>query len=140
MNISKNTILITGGASGIGLAFAERFLAAGNKVIIVGRRADKLAEIKAKHPQIETRICDVASESDRIALFEWTTANFPAVNVLVNNAGIQRRVNLTENEDWEKTRSEITINVEAPIHLARLFVPHFLQRENPAILNVTSGF
>ncbi|HEX8636674.1 MAG TPA: SDR family NAD(P)-dependent oxidoreductase [Pyrinomonadaceae bacterium] len=139
MNLSGNTVLITGGASGIGLAFAERFLASGSEVIICGRREDKLAEAKAKYPQIQTRVCDVAKESERKALFEWTIENHRAVNVLINNAGIQRRVDLTENEDWEKTRSEIAINFEAPIHLSRLFVPHFRKRENAAIVNVTSG-
>lgn len=139
MNLNGNTILITGGASGIGLAFAERFLAAGNEVIVCGRREDKLIEAKEKHPQIHTRVCDVSQESERIALFEWATESFPAVNVLVNNAGIQRRVDLTENEDWKRTRAEIAINFEAPIHLSRLFTRHFLELENAAILNVTSG-
>lgn len=139
MNLQGNTVLITGGASGIGLAFAERFLAAGSEVVVCGRREDKLAEAKEKYARIHTRACDVAQESERVALFEWTAKNFPAVNVLVNNAGIQRRVDLKETEDWEKTRGEIAINFEAPVHLSRLFTPHFLKRKNAAILNVTSG-
>jgi uncharacterized oxidoreductase len=61
------------------------------------------------------------------------------LNVLVNNAGIQRRVQLAASEDWEQTRSEIAINFEAPIHLSRLFIPHLLTRKRPAIINVTSG-
>ena len=139
MNLSGNTILITGGASGIGRTFAERFLAAGNEVIICGRREDKLAEAREKHPQIKTRVCDVAREAERRALFEWVCAEFPALNVLVNNAGIQRRIDLLESEDWERTRSEIAINFEAPVHLARLFIPHLGRQNSPAILNVTSG-
>src|SRR5687768_9355418 len=114
MNLSGNTILITGGASGIGRTLAERFLAAGNEVIICGRREDKLAEAREKHPEIKTRVCDVAREAERRALFEWVCAEFPALNVLVNNAGIQRRIDLLESEDWERTRSEIAINFEAP--------------------------
>lgn len=139
MNLTGNTVLITGGASGIGLAFAERFLAANNEVIVCGRREDKLLEIKEKRPQIHTRVCDVANEFERISLFEWAIEKFPSVNVLVNNAGIQRRVNLTETEDWRATQSEIAINFEAPIHLGRLFARHFLKLEEAAILNVTSG-
>ncbi|HEY0429319.1 MAG TPA: SDR family NAD(P)-dependent oxidoreductase [Pyrinomonadaceae bacterium] len=139
MNFSGNTILITGGASGIGFAFAERFLAAGNEVIVCGRREEKLREAQEKHPRLHARVCDVAEEAERIALFEWTTSEFPNLNVLVNNAGIQRRVKLTESEDWQKTRREIAINLDAPIHLSRLFVPHLAARENPSILNVTSG-
>lgn len=139
MDLSTNTILITGGASGIGYAFAERFLAAGSEVIICGRREDKLQEAKEKHPGLKTRVCDVGQEQERIALFDWATSEFPNLNVLVNNAGIQRRVRLSENEDWERTRQEIAINFDAPIHLSRLFVPHLLRREKPSIINVTSG-
>lgn len=139
MNLSGSTILITGGASGIGYAFAERFLAAGSEVVICGRREDKLNEARAKYPQIHTRVCDVSQASERMALFEWATGEFPALNVLVNNAGIQRRVNLAESEDWERTRREIAVNLDAPVHLSRLFIAHLAERENPAILNVTSG-
>lgn len=139
MKTDSNTILITGGASGIGLAFAERFLAANNEVIICGRRADKLQEAKEKHPQIHTRVCDVAEESEREDLFTWAAAEFPNLNVLVNNAGIQRRVNLTENENWQRTRTEIAINFDAPIHLSRLFIPHLRKQKTAAIINVTSG-
>ncbi|HEX8369466.1 MAG TPA: SDR family NAD(P)-dependent oxidoreductase [Pyrinomonadaceae bacterium] len=139
MELSGNTILITGGASGIGYAFAERFLAAGSEVVICGRREDKLQEAKAKHPEFHTRVCDVSDAAERAALFDWATGEFPRLNVLVNNAGIQRRVNLSESEDWRRTRSEIAINFDAPVHLARLFIPHLLKRERPAIINVTSG-
>ncbi|HEY0047737.1 MAG TPA: SDR family NAD(P)-dependent oxidoreductase [Pyrinomonadaceae bacterium] len=139
MELSGNTILITGGASGIGYAFARRFLAAGSEVIICGRRADKLRAAKEIHPQLHTRVCDVSDEAERIALFDWAIGEFPRLNVLVNNAGIQRRVNLSESEDWQQTRSEIAINLDAPVHLSRLFIPHLLKRQRPAIINVTSG-
>jgi len=139
MNLAGNTILITGGASGIGWTLTERFLAAGNEVIICGRRAERLAETQEKYPKIRTRVCDVAQEAERVALFEWVSNEFPALNVVVNNAGIQRRVNLTEDEDWERTRSEIAINFDAPVHLSRLFIPHLTKQNSAAILNVTSG-
>lgn len=139
MNLRGNTILITGGASGIGYALAERFLASGNEVVVCGRREDKLREASEKLPRIHTRVADVAEEAERIALFEWATGAFPDLNVLINNAGIQRRVDLTENERWSETRMELAVNLEAPIHLSRLFVPHLSQRVNPSIVNVTSG-
>jgi uncharacterized oxidoreductase len=82
-------ILITGGAAGIGFAFAERFIKVGNKVIVCGRREAKLQEAKEKYPELITRVCDVTKESDRIALFDWVTSEHPDVNVLINNAGIQ---------------------------------------------------
>lgn len=139
MELASNTVLITGGTSGIGLALAERFLQAGSEVIVCGRRADRLAEIRSKNSQIKTRVCDVAEPRERASLFEWATREFPDLNVLINNAGIQRRVNLIEEEDWEQTRSEIAINLDAPIHLSRLFAPFLQKRKNPAIMNVTSG-
>ena len=139
MNLNGNTILITGGTSGIGYTFAERFLAAGNEVIICGRREDRLLQAKEKYPQIKTHVCDVAVESERIALFEWASSEFPVLNILVNNAGIQRRIDLTETEDWEQTKSEIAINFDAPVHLSRLFIPYLLKQNSSAILNVTSG-
>jgi uncharacterized oxidoreductase len=139
MKLRENTIFITGGGSGIGLAFAERFLRRGNTVIICGRRADLLADIKQKYPDIQTHVCDLAEPTARENIAEWLTSEFPDLNVLVNNAGIQRRVDLTEQEDWTATRQEIAINLEAPIHLARLLYPHLTTKKDAAILNVTSG-
>lgn len=139
MKTTGQTILITGGASGIGLALAERFLAAGNAVIAVGRRRDKLEEAKAKHPALHVRACDVAEPEQRVALRDWAVKEFPAVNMLVNNAGVQQRLDLKSPQAWEALRSELAINLDAPIHLANLFAAHFLARPAAAIVNVTSG-
>ena len=139
MQTSSNTVLVTGGASGIGLAIAERFLRAGSEVLICGRDKDKLAAAKEKHPKLHIRVCDVSSEAKRTQLFSWATTSFPALNVLVNNAGIQRRVDLSKAEPWEQTRQELLINVEAPIHLSMLFIAHLAKQQNPAIINITSG-
>ncbi|TWE08328.1 short subunit dehydrogenase [Neobacillus bataviensis] len=118
MKMTGNTILITGGASGIGFAFAERFLERGNEVIIVGRREEKLREVKERFPSIHTKVCDVSKQDERISLFEWATKEFPQLNVIVNNAGIQQRINLLNaKEDWDYYRNEISINVDGPIHL-----------------------
>src|SRR5262245_19524529 len=103
MKLSGNTILVTGGASGIGLALVERFVQRGNEVIICGRREDKLAEVSELLPGIHKRVCDVGRSAEREELYRWVTNEFPNVNVLVNNAGIQRRVDLTKNEDWKTT-------------------------------------
>ena len=139
MNISGNTILVTGGATGIGRALAERFLQRGNEVIVCGRREAALEQIRSEHPKIGTIRCDVASHCERETLFHQVTRDFPAINVLVNNAGIQRRVDLNDLESWENTRSEIAINLEAPIHLSELFQQHFKGLDRAAIMNVTSG-
>ena len=140
MNLNGNTVLITGGSNGIGLALAERFLTAGSEVIICGRRQEKLAEAKEHFPALHIKCCDVANSEQRIDLFNWVTKEFPNTNVIVNNAGIQQRVDLTDiNKDWDYYKQELTINLEAPIHLSMLFTPHLAKQANPYIINVTSG-
>jgi len=142
MKLTGNTILITGGSTGIGLAFAERFLRAGNRVIVCGRRASVLEQAKEKFPNLITRTADLADESSRLALFDWVTTNYPEINVLVNNAGIQQRFNVLKadaKDNWRYYNQEIQANLEAPIHLSMLFAPYFAAKEQAAILNVTSG-
>jgi uncharacterized oxidoreductase len=139
MNISGNTILITGGASGIGKALATRFLDRGNTVVVCGRREDALAGLKEEYPGVNTMICDVAHAKERQNLIRSVMEEFPDLNVLVNNAGIQRRIDLTGTDEWSDTRSEIAINFEAPIHLFQLMYSHLRKQRNPAIVNVTSG-
>lgn len=142
MKLSGNTILITGGGTGIGLAFAERFLKAGNRVIVCGRREQALQQAKEKYPDLITRVCDLAIGSERTALFEWVMANHPEVNVLVNNAGIQLRFNVLKADaknDWAALSQEIATNIEAPFHLSVLFAPFLATKDASAIINVTSG-
>ena len=139
MDLNSNTVLITGGASGIGFALAERFLASGSEVIVCGRREDKLQQAQAQFPKLHIRVCDVSHSSERSSLFEWATREFPGLNVLVNNAGIQRRFQIMQNPEWEKIDEELAINLDAPLHLSALFIPHLLKQKNPTILNVTSG-
>jgi uncharacterized oxidoreductase len=138
MDIGSQTVLITGGASGIGWGLAQRFAAAGSEVILCGRRAEKLAEAVRQHPRIQTRVCDLAREPDRKALADWIGSDESRVNVLVNNAGIQNRIAIAGG-DWSAARAELAINLEAPIQLAMLAAPHLARRANPAIVNVTSG-
>ncbi|MGX9133233.1 SDR family oxidoreductase [Rummeliibacillus sp. JY-2-4R] len=142
MKLSGNTILITGGSAGIGLAFAERFIKAGNKVIVIGRRENVLENAKEKFPDLITHVCDLSSESERVSLFDWVTENHPEVNVLVNNAGIQQRFNILKADaknNWSYFDNEITTNIEAPFHLSMLFAPFFASKEAAAIINITSG-
>ncbi|WP_435923155.1 SDR family oxidoreductase [Paenibacillus sp. DYY-L-2] len=142
MNLSGNTILITGGSAGIGFAFAERFIKAGNKVIVTGRRENALQHAKEKLPSLVTHVSDLNKESERAALFDWVTANYPEVNVLVNNAGIQQRFNILKADaknNWSYFNQEIITNLEAPFHLSMLFAPFFATKESAAIINVTSG-
>ena len=139
MNTSGNTILITGGTSGLGLAFAEQFLQDGNTVIICGRRTERLHQIKEKHPAIITKECDVANEQQREELAAWAIQQYPTLNILMNNAGIQLVTDLTKPVDLATVRSEVETNLIAPIHLSSLFAPHLKTQKDPAIINISSG-
>ena len=140
MKTNGNTILITGGATGIGLAFTEKFVERGNNVIICGRREEKLKEAQNKFPQIMTRICDVTNNSDRETLYEWIKKDHPDLNILVNNAGVQRAIDFKEGiSALTSGDSEIETNFTAPIYLTALFIPLLLQQEEAAVINVSSG-
>jgi uncharacterized oxidoreductase len=140
MQMTGNTILVTGGGSGIGLALAKRYAARGNRVVISGRRAEALAAAKRDTPALETLRGDVSSEAGRVALMEQATARFPALNVLVNNAGIQNRpAPLLQPQDWSAHWAELATNLDAPLHLTMLLLPHLATAPFGAIVNVTSG-
>jgi uncharacterized oxidoreductase len=140
MRIKGNTVLITGGATGIGFSLAEAFVNAGNKVIICGRRQAKLEAARAKLPGLETRVCDVSREKERASLFEWVKDNFKDFNLLVNNAGIQRMVDLKEGTGGRFTgEDEIATNLFAPVRLSAYFIPLLLKQKEAAIVNVSSG-
>jgi uncharacterized oxidoreductase len=140
MKISENTVLITGGATGIGYAMAKSFLEAGNEVIICGRREKRLLEVQKKHPDLHVKVCNVAAEADRIMLVEWVTDKFSNLNILVNNAGVQRDIDFTKGiDEFLAGESEIKINLEAPIVLCGLFIPYLTGKKEAAIINVSSG-
>lgn len=136
MKLANNKILITGGASGIGLGFTERFIEEGNTVIICGRRESVLKEVADKYPTVITKVCDLAIEAERVALYEWIATEHSDLNVLVNNAGIQNWMNVTDADFYEKTKAELVTNIEAPLHLISLFMK--LASLN-TVINVTSG-
>ncbi len=139
MKTTGNTILITGGTSGIGRGFAEEFEKRGNTVIICGRREDRLQEIQQDFPGIITTMCDVTVVEEREALFQWAVETFPELNILINNAGIQLHCDMTREVDIDKVSNEIEINLTAPIHLASLFAEHFASKEEAAVINISSG-
>lgn len=140
MKTVGNTILITGGGTGIGLALAEAFVQSENTVIICGRREDKLIEAKKRLPSIITRTCDISKENQRKELYEWIESNHGDVNVLVNNAGIQRPIDLKKGlEDIVKNEDEIEINLRSQIYLAARFIPLLSKKSNAVIINVSSG-
>ncbi|MBX5857240.1 SDR family NAD(P)-dependent oxidoreductase [Pseudomonas aeruginosa] len=140
MDISGNTVLVTGGGTGIGLSIATGFLKAGSRVVICGRNLDALVAAQEANPGLEIVYGDVTAQSSREELAAAVLSRFSGVNVLVNNAGIQRRVDfLADDAPWQARAEEIAINFEAPVHLAALFLPHFIKQKQAAIVNVTSG-
>jgi uncharacterized oxidoreductase len=140
MRTSGNTILITGGATGIGFALAGAFLKEGNEVLICGRREKKLAEAKRKLPELHVRQCDVADAKDRKKLLDWIVSDHKRMNVLINNAGIQRDVDFQMGAaDLEGGEDEIEINLQAPVRLSALFIPHLKKQKESAIFTVSSG-
>jgi uncharacterized oxidoreductase len=136
MKLANNKILITGGASGIGLGLTERFIKENNTVIICGRRENALKEVADKFPSVITKVCDLSVEADRIGLYNWVAENHSDLNVLVNNAGIQYWMNISDGDFYQKTTNEITTNIIAPLHLTSLFI-HL--KSLSTIINVTSG-
>lgn len=139
MDLKGNTIVITGGTSGIGLGMAERFLALGNKVIICGRRSDRLVKLSREHPGLVTRECDVADERHRLELFRWLAANHPDVNVVINNAGVQFAGMVGSGLDYTRVRQEIDTNAIAVLHLSDLLAPVIQGKPGATIINVSSG-
>ncbi len=138
MKLTGNTVVITGGTSGIGRELAERFIARGSKVVTCGRRKERLTEME-KLPGVSTFPCDVADEAQRKAFADWVAARHPAANVLINNAGIQLVTDLTRPLDVGRVRSEVETNVVAPIHFASLFAPLLAGKPGAAIVNISSG-
>ena len=134
----KDTVLITGATSGIGLALAKRYLADGNTVIIVGRNEEKLNRTVAENPGLIPILADVSLEEDRIHLYETVAKDHPEVNVFINNAGIQQRLDLMDL-DWDVWKKEIETNFDAPIHLCGLFAPFLRGKEHAVLVNVSSG-
>jgi uncharacterized oxidoreductase len=133
-------VLVTGGATGIGFSLAESFTKAGNDVIVCGRRKEKLEEAKSRLPQIHTMQCDLSVSRERQILHEWVISSFKGINILVNNAGIQRMIDFRKNpHELLGGEDEIETNLKAIIHLAAYFIPDFMKRKEAAILNVSSA-
>lgn len=140
MILSNNTILITGGSSGLGLQMAKDFLQKNNRVLICGRSIKKLEEAKKQLPNIEIFQCDISKKEECEKLANWVAKNHPNCNVLINNAAIVHNTSFVEDEKMvEKAIAEINTNLTAPIILTKLFIPILQQNKNPQLINVTSG-
>ena len=140
MKISRNTILVTGGGSGIGRALAEAFHARGNRVIIAGRRSAMLEEVVRANPGITALILDIEDPAAIRAFAAQLTAQFPALNVVIHNAGIMRPENLHDAPAaLSDAEAQIATNLLGPIRLTAALLPHLLRQTDATIMTVTSG-
>ena len=140
MNRSKNTVLITGGSEGIGLAMAEKFLAEGNEVIICGRTKAKLDAAQKLFPKLNTIVSDVSSEAGREGLVAEIKNRFPKLNVLVNNAGIYSITDIIQPNYISTLEAELKTNLIAPLALINQLMPILEKQSGATIVNVTSGY
>jgi uncharacterized oxidoreductase len=139
MNLTNRTILITGGSAGIGLAFALKFVELGNEVIVTGRRQAVLDQVKAKHPKLHTIQSDVANPAQIAALAASVKADFPKLDVLVNNAGISRYRNLKiAVADLTELMVEMNINVGGVLRMTSAFID-ILSGNKGTLINISSG-
>lgn len=140
MQPSGNTILITGGGSGIGCGLAEALQAAGNQVIIAGRRQSALDETTKANPGMQSIRLDVENAQSVEQFAADVVQRFPKLNVLINNAGIMRAENLNaEPVSLHDAEAIITTNLLGPIRLTAALLPHLKKQAHATVINVSSG-
>lgn len=140
MKLSGNTLLITGGSSGIGLALATVFVEQGNTVLICGRSEEKRIKAKRFTPELHTVQCDISLPEDQEALLEHLQTHFPDLNILINNAGMMQQLDLTNGAySAEKASQEMTTNFLAPVDLTQRLLPLLQKQAQAAVINISSG-
>lgn len=139
MKFKGRTILITGGTSGIGYELARQLIARGNTVLITGRDPQKLEEARSSLPGVQTFQSDAGKPEDIEALRQRITAEFPACDTLINNAGIMRNLNLNEPRSLTDVTRELDLNLLAPVQMVQEFLPHLKSKPNALIVNVSSS-
>lgn len=140
MDLDGNTILITGGGSGIGLELALAFYKKNNTVIICGRNPQRLDSALLKMPKAHAYPCDVTSNEDVAELEQMISTHHPGLNILINNAGIQHNYGFSESRDHQDLiDQEVHTNFLSPIKLTDLLIPLLINQTSAAIINVTSA-
>ena len=139
MKFENRTVLITGGTSGIGLELAKQLLQKGNTVIVTGRDQEKLNAAKQSLPSIRIFTSDVSDPEAVARLHGSVLVQFPALDTLINNAGIMRNLDLNQDRTLDDVTREININLSGPVRMIQQFLPHLKTRTNALIVNVSSG-
>lgn len=138
MKLTGNTILITGGGSGIGRALAEKFHANGNKVIITGRNQSKLDEATSSNPGMESLVLDISDLDAILSFAKILKQNYADTNVVIHNAGIMETEKIGET-DISIAESQIVTNLLGPIRLNAALLPLLIAQPESTIMTVTSG-
>ncbi|MFY1046744.1 SDR family oxidoreductase [Chryseobacterium sp. GP-SGM7] len=140
MELKNSTVLITGGTSGIGLELVKQLTEQGAKIIVTGRNIEALYNAKSIFPNIHTFQSDVSNPKDIKDLYETVTTLFPDLNIIINNAGLMRLIDLQDTSlDLENINREISTNLSGTIQMVHQFLPHLLKKKSAAIVNVSSG-
>jgi uncharacterized oxidoreductase len=138
MHMTGNTILITGGGSGIGRALAEAFHSKGNTVIIAGRRKALLEEVVAANAGMKAIVFDINSKDSIQALVEQLNGDYPQLNMVIHNAGIMKAENML-NCQVEDAEAMITTNLLGPIRLSAALIPLLIKQASSTLITVSSG-
>lgn len=139
MKTTGNTVFISGGSAGIGLAIAKKLSAAGNKIIINGRNEERLQNALQQLDNTVAMQGDLSIEADRIRIAKELKENYPEVNVIINNAGAAFSYLLNETLNaHEKAAIEMNTNYLSVIHFTELLLPHLIQKTEAAVVNVSS--
>ena len=140
MDLKNSTILITGGTSGMGLEFVKQLIEIGAKIIVTGRNLEALYETKKQFPNVHTFQSDVSNPKDIKDLSDNVTTLFPDLNIIINNAGMMRLIDLQDQSlDLENINREIATNLTGTIQMVHQFLPHLLKQKSAGIVNVSSG-
>jgi uncharacterized oxidoreductase len=140
MELKNSTVLITGGTSGIGLEFVKQLTEQGATVIITGRNLDALNKTKQLLPKVHTFQSDVSDSKEIERLYRDVLQQFPDLNIIINNAGLMRLINLQDSTlDLENINREVATNLSGTIKMVHQFLPHLITKKSAAIVNVSSA-
>jgi uncharacterized oxidoreductase len=141
MKMNSNTIFITGGGSGIGQGLAEAFHKLGNQVIVGGRREQALKKLCGAHAGMRYYVLDVTDPSSIRSVAGKVVSDFPSLNCVVNNAGVQKYVDFSDGKQMDDAAllAEINTNVVGLIRVSAAFIPHLRKQDQAMLMNVSSG-